>query len=783
MLLRSLIGILTLLLPFRVQAASFTLDDAVSPVRVVYESTDGRLTVTQKSDGLVWKNPVSGGGDVMTGGAVTQSDATHLNAALTHSSGAAMTVALELLPVTGDLVMTLSGSSVVLPEAGVRYPYAFHAVGQAGSGFAVLPFDSGYAVLESETAYASKLNRLSNRRMEWFGGTDSSNVRGWIGILESHPDMKLGAVTGTHDGVSVLGGVPMWLGSNGNPSRTPNLLSYDRVVRFRFLASGGYVALAKQFRDWAATQGWVKTLAEKNAEDPQHKTDQLIGAPVIYLWGDGRDGGLIDELHAAGLRKAVLQISVNQLDQNKNFPNTAHANGNGWMNAVKAKGFLPGFYDIYQGMKLGGSSPAFDGTVYLWPTAQANAWARIDSTGAALIQVQGPQTLYEMAMQRQVSFAAGTRMPAHLSQFGVDAYFFDTTCASSLEEDYDSVNGHFATRTMDLANRVALLDTAFANPTKRLITGTEQGRSWAVPVLHWGEGKFWLGEPGNLANGDSGAFNNSSYPEIMVDVVDPTALATNKLGPMLFHGWQVPLWDLVFHDCMVNTVHWSLPHNKFLYAWDQADRWALLRGQPALLDMTRSGAQGTASRVPNSLTDTFGTIWSTRWSTMSARFTQTFTTVCDWAEKVGYLEMTGHASLTTDRSVQKSEFSSDGGFSGQGIVVNFGNYNGAFGVSGPTWSGSQRATALSVPVADYRTYIWNAHPQNLRGDRPSTTQGRVRFEGLPNAGFSYRVEASSTLSGWTNLGAPTFANGIYSLTESVPANTDYRFYRIVTMIE
>lgn len=768
------------LFPQPTNAATYSLTAPTSPISAVFDSNEGRFTVTQKADGFVWKNTTTSGGDAIVVNSVSQADATHLSAEITHtSSSAALSLSVKLVPATGELVVTLSGASASIPN-GIQYPYAFHPVGHGNNGFAVLPFDSGYVLPESQTSWTTKLSSFSNRRMEWFGGTDRDNEHGWIGILETHADMQLRTFTGTHDGASVIGGVPKWLGSNGNPAHTPNLLSYDRVVRFRFLTTGGYVALAKQFRQWADDQGWVKTLAQKNREDPEHKTDKLIGAPIIYLWGDGRDEALVTELSNAGLRKAVLQISANQIDQNKNFPNTEHPDGQGWMDAVKAKGYMPGFYDIYQAMRVGGSVPAYDGTSYLWPTNQAAAWTRIDSTGAPLVQNQGSATLYDMAMQHQADFAANTRLPAHLSRFGVDAYFFDTTCASSLEEDYDSVNGHFATRGMDLTNRVALLNTAFSNPTKRLITATEQGRSWAVPVLHWAEGKFWLGEPGNLTNTDYGSFNNSSYPSVMVDVVDPTLLTTNKLGPLLSHGWQVPLWDLVFHDCMVNTVHWSAPHNKFLYAWDHADRWALLRGQVPLLDMTRNGAQGTASRVPNTLTDIHGTAWSSRWSTISHRFTQTFNTVCAWAEQVGYLEMTAHRWLTTDRSVQMSEFSDDNGISGSGIVVNFGNYDGAFGVTGTPWSGTQRETSLTVPVADYRTYTWDARPQNFRVEHPNTSQAIVRFSGIN--GFTYRVEHSQDLVSWADLGTPPKAGAEYELTVVLPTDLPLHFFRVVTSV-
>ncbi|MBI5849941.1 MAG: hypothetical protein HZB39_02715 [Planctomycetes bacterium] len=689
-----------------VPAQTTTLDDPASPIAVGFDHNGGRLTVTWKADGFRWKNPSVNSGDAISVVTVTQPDPRHLTAAITHAtSGASLALAMELVPATGELRVTLSGSGAVVTN-GVSYPYAFHPVGQGSAGFAVLPFDGGYVLPATQVSYTAKFNPLANRRMEWFGGVDSGNQRGWLGIAETNADFELRTATGTHEGSTVIGGVPRWIPSNGNPARAPNLLSYDRVLSFQFVPSGGYVALAKRFRSFAAAQGWVKTLAQKNAEDPQRKTDRLIGAPVIYLWGDGRDDAMLDDLYNAGLRKAVVQVSVNHLDQGAAFPNAAHANGSGWMNAARTKGFLPGFYDIYAGLRVGGSTPTYDGTRYLWPTAQAAAWAYYDAAGNPDVSTMGGISLYSISAQKQAEFAIGTRLPAHLVQFGIDAYFFDTTCAGPLREDYDTANGHFATRSIDRDNRLALLAAAYANPTRRLVTGTEQGRSWAVPVLHWGEGKFWLGESGNLAPSDSGAWNDVAYPGIMVDVVDPTLLATNKLGPLLSHGWQVPLWELVFHDCMVDTVHWSRPHNKFLYAWDHADRWALLRGQAPLLDLTRNGTQGSATRTPNTRTDVFQNLWSSRWSTMSSRYVQTFQTACAFHERVGYLEMIDHAWLVADRSVMASEFSNDDGVTGHGIAVHFGVFDGAHGVTGPPWSGVRRGQPLNLSAGSFATYSW-----------------------------------------------------------------------------
>ena len=55
------------------------------------------------------------------------------------------------------------------------------------------------------------------------------------------------------------------------------------------------------------------------------------------------------------------------------------------------------------------------------------------------------------------------------------------------------------------------------------------------------------------------------------------------------------------------------------------------------------------------------------WAQVKDRYLQTYRNVCGWHEKVGFDEMLAHRTLTNDRSVQETRFSS-----GWTVVVNFG---------------------------------------------------------------------------------------------------------------
>ena len=753
-------------------AATYTLDDPASPISAIFDSSGGKITVTSKADGFVWANPSSGGGDAVTISTVTQSDPLSLSAVW---NGRGITIKLQLVPASGQLRVTLNGAAATVSGVGVNYPYSFFATGQGSASHAVVPLQSGYVIPASATSLQAQLNALGSQRMEWFGGTDSANAHGWAGIVETDADYLLQTQTGTFEGQSVIGAVPQWLSSNNNATHTGGKLSYDRTVRFQFASTGGYVGLAKQFRAYALQNGWLKTLAQKDLDDPGHKIEKLIGAPVLYLWGDGRTTALLNALKAGGVNKALVQVSLNDLDENKNFPATEYPNNAGWCQYVRSLGYVGGFYDIHNHIKTTGQTATtcpYDGYYYLWP-ANPSSLAYVASNGTPELDAVGWVT----SMLQAAQFSAGTRMPAQLAQFDMDAYFFDTICAVLGHEDYNSSATYFATRGIDQSNRVALLNTAYGNATRHLVTGTERGLSYAVPVLHWAEGKFWLGAAGNVPDTVIGAWNDFAYPQIQVDVMDFSTTTPNYLPTLLSDGYQVPLWDLVYHDCIITTQHWTRAHNRFVYCWDQSDQWALLRGQAPIYNLTYQGTKGNAGRVPNSITDVNGVKWSTKWSDIGSRVLSSIQKVAGWHGQVGWYEMTQHQWLAADRSVQMAEFSPDGGINGRGIVVNFGNYDGAYGVTGATWSGTQRGTTLSVPLGQYATYAWS------NGSTPLAITGvpgnvQLGFLGTPTT--HYTLQFSNDLASWTNLTSfqnPGSTSTPFQYTDTSPAGPR-RFYRL-----
>jgi hypothetical protein len=700
-------------------AATRTLDDTQSPIKVQFDDATARLSFAVKATGALWSNPASGGGDELIVGETTQPDQLHLTAAVKTKAGVSLNLVLTLEPSTGDLTVAIGGEPATDLGRGLQYPYAFFP--QDGSGYAIIPMFGGYAVPTTQTDWQAP---WSHARMEWFGGVDQRFGSGWMFIAEPAADMQMTVSAGSVNGQGRLGGSFRWLGSNANATTAPNRLSYERKAVLRYFSTGGYVAQAKHFRAYAQRQGWFRSLKDKAAVNPQ--VADLIGAPVIYLWGDGRSTRMLDAMKQAGIEKALIQLSINHVDHNGAFPNREFADGEGWSKTVRAHGYVPGIYDIYAmargagggpGMgrgaakktaptpvksadstipPRGGSPPGglkYSGFTYLFPTNVAE-WNYVNAEG----QTGGRGGICH---QMSAQFARETRLPQHIRQFGLDAFFFDTVCALEPRECFDTNHRHAATRAKDIVNRQTILDAATGRFNK--ITGTEQLKSWAVPFTHWAEGMFKLGMPN--ARGQIGAWNNNAYPEVMVDVQD----IGDRLNTELTTGFQVPLWELVYHDAVISVQHWHLVHNKLLYCWDLADQFALIRGQSPILNLVYAGEKGSVGREIQGATDVRdGKVWDSRWTTphVAARVLQTYNTVSRWQAKVAYLEMINHRLLTGDFAVQLTEFSADGGRTGRGIVVNFGTFDGARSMAGPAWSGTVRGQALTVPVGSSAEFEW-----------------------------------------------------------------------------
>jgi len=172
----------------------------------------------------------------------------------------------------------------------------------------------------------------------------------------------------------------------------------------------------------------------------------------------------------------------------------------------------------------------------------------------------------------------------------------------------------------------------FMSEEIKLVTASETGHEAAAPFVHYFEGMLSLG-PYRVP--DAGRKMMEVWNEV------PERVAKFQVG----HRYRLPLWELVYHDCVVAQWYWGDYNNKLPALWDKRDLFNLLYGTPPMFMFNQQ-----------------------IWKKNRARFVQSYKNVCPVVRAVGYAEMTDHRFLMSDRDVQQTTFAN-----GVTITVNFGD--------------------------------------------------------------------------------------------------------------
>ncbi len=180
--------------------------------------------------------------------------------------------------------------------------------------------------------------------------------------------------------------------------------------------------------------------------------------------------------------------------------------------------------------------------------------------------------MYDCAVlcDRQAVEYARKRITAELKTHPYRCRFIDTTTAAPWNECYDP--SHPMTRTESRAFKMDLLRVVSGECG--LVTGSETGHDAAVPVVHYFEGLLSLG-PYRVP--DAGRDMAKTLKEV------PPRVSKFQTG----HAYRLPLWELVYHDCVVAQWYWGDYNNKLPLLWDRRDLWNALYGTPPMFMFNR----------------------------------------------------------------------------------------------------------------------------------------------------------------------------------------------------
>lgn len=576
------------------ESGKLTVDNDI--ISVAIDTQDTTLSVLDKRTGHSWPQKA------VTKGKIIQSSLTGDSIKMTlRQSGLNKDIKVNLVLDRNLPEFTLELSTEGELKRSLKFPNPF--VSESGT-YLVVPMNEGISYpVEDKTINPRRLITYGGHGicMPFWGVTDGG--QGYMAIFETPDDAAI-RIQRIDENLCIA---PEWDSQKGQ-------FGYARRLRYVFFDKGGHVAICKRYRSCAQKAGLFKTLEQKRKENPN--VDLLIGAVNVWCW-ERNALNIIREMRALGIERILWS--------HRDQPDVIKA-----MNEMD--GVLSSRYDIYQDLmdpevvkqQLRGLHP--DWTQDAWPKD-----IMLDSNGDPRKgwQVRGKDgQMYPCAVlcDKQAPKYAKQRVPAELKTHSYRCRFIDTTTASPWRECYHP--DHPMTRSDSRHWKMELL--RFVSEDMKLVTGCETGHDAAVPYVHYFEGMLSLG-PYRIP--DAGRNMRKIWDEV------PERVAKFQVG----HKYRLPLWELVYHDCVVAQWYWGDYNNKLPAIWDKRDLFNILYGTPPMFMFTREV-----------------------WNQNKDRFVKSYKDVCNVARVVGYAEMIDHRFLTPDRNVQQTRFAN-----GTTITVNF----------------------------------------------------------------------------------------------------------------
>jgi len=574
-----------------------TLKIANEVLDVTFKAADATLSAVDRRTGKKWVQRATIDTVVLDAKATADSFTLRL---LEPSSMLNINVNIKLDPKQPELTVELSGQGDLAKT--IQFPHPFIT----GEGtFLVMPVNEGISYPVDDESLSPMWYHLYGGHglcMPWYGVTDGR--QGIMTIVDTPDDAAVRVPR--LDGLLCL--APEWQSQKGKFGPT-------RKLHYIFLDRGGHVAMCKRYRSNAKQTGLLKTLEQKRKENPN--VDLLIGAVNVWCWE--RDSlSIVKEMKSLGI-DWILWSNRRSSDVIKTMNNM--------------DGILTSRYDIYQDLmdpqivkeKLRGQHP--DWTQAAWPEdlmLDGNGdWRK----GWRVKGKDGEMYPCGVLCDKQALKYARQRVPEELKTHPYRCRFIDTTTASPWRECYHP--DHPMTHSESRHWKMQLL--RFMSEEMKLVTGSETGHDAAVPYVHYFEGMLSLG-PYRVPD----AGRNMVKP---LDEV-PQHVARFQVG----QKYRLPLWELVYHDCVVAQWYWGDYNNKLPAIWDKRDLFNILYGTPPMFMFNNK-----------------------IWKENKDRFVKSYKDICPVARAVGYSEMTDHRFLTDNRDVQQTTFAS-----GIKITVNFG---------------------------------------------------------------------------------------------------------------
>jgi hypothetical protein len=623
-------------------------------VRVIVDAKAAKLTVQAKEGGGEWMQASAPGAPVrvpfrdikaLEGGARGVGFETDFAAA----NGQTYTLDVKLtLPEKGaDLRVEadMADRTAKIEDIPFLDPFVLDSTSGA---IAVADLANGHLYPVDEKPFPRKRFNLWDLDMPWIGVCDVRKGQGYAIIAETPDDAYFEMLTIPRGTREISAPRVVW-------TQSLRTFRYPRCLLYYFSPRGSYVALAKRYRAYAKEQGLIVPFTEKLKKNPN--IERAFGAPDV--WGDSTLK-FAQEAKAAGVEKMLIEGEAS--------PEV--------LKAVNELGYLTSRYDCYHDVMPAKTEAEINDHLELVPEnvvlmadgERMKAWLTWDK---------------QQYMKRCPAFWVRTAklvIPKDLAEHPYLGRFIDVTTAEGLYECYDPK--HPLDRT---EKRQCGVDLESYVRSLNLVTGGEHGRWWAVPYLDYVEGMMsgaWTSWPAGYLLRPKTKEQEFTYPS---GGKCPKWEVYEKWG--IGHQYRAPLWELVFHDCIITTWYWGDSSDYLIVAAPEVtqkkDAFNILYGTMPMMWADKEGS----------------------WVNDRDLFLRTYRNTCKLHEVLATAEMVSHEFVTPDRAVQRTRFSD-----GTEVVVNFGEQPYAAKVGGKSYRLPKNGFAVKGPKIEQSLALVNGKP-------------------------------------------------------------------------
>lgn len=343
-------------------------------------------------------------------------------------------------------------------------------------------------------------------------------------------------------------------------------------------------------------------------------------------WMKEETSGIIEEMRELGIDRAW--IGLNSWEQ-------AYANPELVQNALN-EGYLVASYDSYHSIHEPGKeewiTAAFaDSSLYEEATVtdrDGNKVSGFQNTGRKL----NPVFSLPAVRERMKTVVDGNSLP-------FNSWFIDCDATGEIYDDYTP--GHVTTQEEDMEARLDRM--AFIRDSYDMVIGSEGGNDFAAPVIAFAHGI----ELQSFSWMDKDMKENRESPYYLGNYYSPSGGVAERFSQriplkekyrtlFLDPAFDVPLYRLVYNDCVITASHWDWSTFKIEGATGDRMIREILYNVPPLYHLdAREWEEYKEDIVRHTA------VWS------------------DFARKAVTREMTGFRWLTEDGLVQETSYGSD----------------------------------------------------------------------------------------------------------------------------